>query len=381
MLRPLLIFLVLAAVLAGLLYFGQGTGGPLKVSGFVESDEIRVGSRVGGRVLRVPVDEGDVVSPGTVLLEFEPFDLNYRVAVAASQLAEAEAESARLKAGFRAEEVQAAEARVAQAEAQLEKLVNGPRPEEIRAAENLVAEAQAKYDLTLKEHRRVETLAAKGTVTQEVLDVAVSALQASRATTQARAEQLAVLKQGTRAEDLAEARARLAEARTDLALRRAGYRAEDVKKAEAARDAAASALKALQEQQRELVVTATDRAVVDAVDLEPGDLVGANVPALALVSLQRLRVRAYVPEDRLDIRNGQKAWVAVDSFPGEKFAAHVSFVSRQAEFTPRNVQTAQERSKQVFRIRVTLDEGHDRLRPGMAADVTFDEPGSAGERR
>jgi multidrug resistance efflux pump len=381
MLRPLLIFLVVASLLAGILYFGRAAEGPLKVSGFVESDEIRVGSRVGGRVRRVPVDEGDVVSPGTVLLEFEPFDLDYRVSVAASQLAEAEAEFARLKAGFRAEEVQASEARVAQAEAQLEKLVNGPRPEEIRAAENLVAEARAKYDLSLKEHRRAETLASKGTVTQDMLDVAVSALQASRATTQAREEQLAVLKQGTRAEELAEARARLAEVRAEVALRRAGYRTEDVAKAEAARDAASSALQALKVQQRELTVTATDRAVVDAVDLEPGDLVGANVPALSLITLQRLRVRAYVPENRLDIRDGQKAWVTVDSFPGERFAAHVTFVSRQAEFTPRNVQTVEERSKQVFRIRVTLDEGHDRLRPGMAADVSFDEPDAAGARR
>ena len=89
---------------------------------------------------------------------------------------------------------------------------------------------------------------------------------------------------------------------------------------------------------------------------------------------ERLWVRAYVPENHLNIQMGHKVWVTVDSFPQRRFAGHVSFVSRQAEFTPGNVQTPEERSKQVFRIKVLLDEGTNVLRPGMAADVWL-EPG------
>ena len=102
-------------------------------------------------------------------------------------------------------------------------------------------------------------------------------------------------------------------------------------------------------------------------------MAAANAPALSLMDLGNLWVRAYVPENHLNLQNGQKLSVTVDSFPGRKFAGHVSFVARQAEFTPNNVQTPEERSKQVFRVKVTLDEGLDVLRPGMAADVWLEE--------
>ena len=124
----------------------------------------------------------------------------------------------------------------------------------------------------------------------------------------------------------------------------------------------------------ELTIKAPSSAVVESIDLQPGDLVGANVPAISLLDRGRLWVRAYVPENRLDLQDGQPMWVTVDSFPGEVFDAHISFVSREGEFTPRNMQTPEERSKQVFRIKVTLINGLDRLRPGMSADVWFEKP-------
>ena len=84
-------------------------------------------------------------------------------------------------------------------------------------------------------------------------------------------------------------------------------------------------------------------------------------------------MRAYVPEGRLALVNGQEVSLRVDPFPGETFRGRVSFIAREAEFTPGNVQTPEERSKQVFRIKVDLIDGLDRLRPGMSADVMFDE--------
>ena len=98
-----------------------------------------------------------------------------------------------------------------------------------------------------------------------------------------------------------------------------------------------------------------------------------NAPVMSLVDMERLWVRAYVPENQLGIREGDRVTVSVDSYPDKSFAAHISFISRTAEFTPGNVQTPEDRSKQVVRIKVTLDEGLDRLRPGMAADIWFDQ--------
>jgi multidrug resistance efflux pump len=107
--------------------------------------------------------------------------------------------------------------------------------------------------------------------------------------------------------------------------------------------------------------------------LQPGDLVFANAPAVSLIDMQRVWVRAYVPEDRLDLALGDRLPVTVDSYPGKRFTGEITFISRQAEFTPSNVQTPEERSKQVFRVKVTLVDGLDQLRPGMAADVWLEE--------
>ncbi|MCA9116168.1 MAG: HlyD family efflux transporter periplasmic adaptor subunit, partial [Planctomycetaceae bacterium] len=369
MLRWILILTVAVAALVMALLYSQQETGPLQVSGFLEADEIRVGSRVGGRVQAVAVQEGDETEPGEVLLQLEPFDLLERQAEAQAELASLEAEFNRLQAGFREEEIRQAKARVDRSMAALEQLINGPRPEEIRAAEKEVEEARARLEVAQMDYSRIETLAARGAATTEELDQSRAQLKSSRASTAAQQERLNLLLRGTREEEIRQGRATLAEAQAEADLRVNGYRTEEIARAKAARDAARAALQALERQIEELTVRAPSRAVIDAVDLEPGDLIGAGVPALSLILTENLRVRAYVPEDALNLKLGQKVWVTVDSFPRRQFAAHISFVSRQAEFTPRNVQTPEERSKQVFRIRAMLDEGLDELRPGMAADV------------
>jgi RND family efflux transporter MFP subunit len=275
MVKRIVAIVVLACVALVALVYSQRRAGPLRVSGFVEADEIRVGSRVGGRVLKVNVIEGQTVSTGDVLLELEPYDLLAR----------------------RAE----AEANVEQAKAR-QKL------------------AQITFD-------RIRTAYAANAASHEEMATAEAELDAARA----------------------------------------------------AVEAARANVQALEQQIAELKVVSPANGTVEAVDLQPGDLVAANAPVLSLMDTSNLWVRAYVPENHLNMRIGQKLFVTVDSFPGRRFAGHVSFIARQAEFTPGNVQTPQERSKQVFRIKVTLDEGLQVLRPGMSADVwleSHDQPGN-----
>jgi multidrug resistance efflux pump len=120
----------------------------------------------------------------------------------------------------------------------------------------------------------------------------------------------------------------------------------------------------------ELKIVAPSDGMVEAVDIRPGDLLSPNAPALSMLESGELWVRAYVPEDALDIKRGQKVIVTVDSYHNRKFTGEITFVSRDAEPTPQNVQTIEQRSKQVFRIRVLLT-GPDKedLRAGMSADV------------
>jgi multidrug resistance efflux pump len=209
----------------------------------------------------------------------------------------------------------------------------------------------------------------QGAASIDELDEATNALRSAQADQDVRRQDLDLLREGTRPEDIALAEAELAEAEQQYALHRAGSRPEDVALAKALVGAAEAGLAAIEQQMDELIVTAPVAGVVEAIELEPGDLVAAGAPVTSLLDLSALRARAYVPENRLDLKIGQAVSVTVDSFPGRRFAARITFVARQAEFTPGNVQTPEERSKQVFRIEATLDEGLDVLRAGMAADV------------
>ncbi len=323
--KRILLPLVLVSLLVALLIYSQRRHEPLKVSGFIEANEIRIGSRVGGRVSAVRVEEGRRVEPGQVLVELEPYDLRERLAEAQSGLERLQATLSKLKAGPREQEIAVAQARVDLAGAQLERA-----------------------NLTLQ---RVEKAFTGNAAARDELDRAVADVKAHEAAVQVQRAELALLIAGTRDEEVAEARASV--------------------------EAAQARVAAIDRQIDELAIKAPSSdsdTFVEAIDLEPGDLVAAGAPVMALTDLGSLWVRAYVPEDHLDVTIGQSVIVTVDSYPGETFAGEISFVAGDAEFTPGNVQTPEDRSQQVFRIKVMLTDGRDKLRPGMAADVWFELP-------
>jgi multidrug resistance efflux pump len=324
---------------------------------------------VGGRVASTHVEEGSVVTKGQILVELEPFDLLERRAQAAANLSARKAAYDKLNAGFRSEEKSQAKARVDQLAARLEKLENGPRTEEISAAQARVHLAQADLELAQTNYARTETLRDRQVATAEDMDQATKELKVARANVEVRTEGLALLLEGTRPEEIEEARAQKEEARQAWLLTENGYRSEEIAEAKSRMDAAAAALASIARHIEELTISAPVDGTIEAVELEPGDLVSPNAPVLSIMDTSELWVRAYVPQSELRISIGQQVQITVDSYPSERFGGHISFIARQAEFTPSNVQTPEERSKQVFRIRVIIDEGLGRLRPGMAADV------------
>ncbi len=317
-------FLVLALIVAGLavaLLYSQRQTGPYKVSGVVEADEIRVGSRVGGRVKAVQVAEGSRVKAGDVLVTLEAFDLPDR----------------------RAE----ADARCRQLQAQLERLEKGPRPQEVAAAKDRLAAAQAQAELAKLTFDRTKKLVAENNASVDQLDRATNDLKAAEANASALEQEVSLLVEGSRKEDIAAARASL--------------------------EATKAALAIIDRQIEELSVRTPADGIVEALDLQPGDLVAANAPVLSIMDTRAMWIRAFVPEGRLQLEVGRTLKVTLDAFPAETLAGRLTFVARQGEFTPGNVQTPEERSKQVFRIKVALEGATDRLRPGMAGDVWLEE--------
>ncbi len=369
MLVRIVVFLLIAAALIGGLVYSQYRPVPEKVSGFLEVYDIRVGSRIGGRIAKVLVKEGQTVAAGDLLLELEPYDLQARLAEAQGKLAEQQQNLARLEAGFRKEDVAQAQAKRDQLKAQLDKAQAGPRKQEIAEAQALYDQAVVQRSIAAASYERVMKQYELKNASIEERDRSTNDFKAASANLNVRREQLDLLKEGTRKEDLDTAAAQLAEMEAALSLMKNGTRAEDIAAAKASVESLKGALEIIQKQLSELRIVAPTAGTIDAVDIRAGDMVGPNAPALSLLESGEMWVRAYVPENRLNLQLGQKVRVTVDSYPGRDFHGEVTFVSRQAEFTPGNVQTPEERSKQVFRIRVALQDGQDILRAGMSADV------------
>lgn len=373
---PKIIVIAVAVVIGlSLLVWRQMWPEPTIVSGYLEADEIRVGSRVGGRVKEVSVDEGDELKPGDVIVRLEPFDLNERLAQAKGDLAAAEARYKLLTSGFRKEEVAEAKAQRDEAKAASDEAEAGPREQEISAARDQVSLAEARLKLAEQSYRRVERLAAVNASSDQDLDQVTEELSVARANLQAQQAELNLLLEGTRKEQIARAQAAFAAAEARYNLRKEGYREEEIAEAKAALEASQALVAATQQQIDELQIRSPTDCVVQAIDLEPGDLTVPNTPVATLQETDRIWIRAYIPEKWIGwVKTGQAVVFGVDSFPGMRFPGKIVFISDQAEFTPSNVQTPEERSKQVYRIKVELTGDLASFRPGMAADIYLVEP-------
>jgi multidrug resistance efflux pump len=369
MIQRIILGLTLVAGLISLIVYSQIRVTPPFVSGVLETDEIRLGSRIGGRVQHVWVNEGERVEAGILLIELEPYDLLQREQQAIAELAVRDADLKRLTSGLRTEEIGQAKSRLEQLAAKLRLLEHGPRAEEIDAAQERLNAAQAQQLLTRREYDRRANLAQSDAISSNELDTAKEQFDGATADVQIKKNELAILKAGARIEEIEQAQAQVEEARLAWELAKQGYRSEEIESARAARDATAAALAVIGQQKAELTIVAPSAGIIDALDLQPGDLVAPNAPVLTLLSDNHLWVRAYVPQHFLHVRVGQELDISIDSYPQEKFRGVISFVSHQSEFTPSNVQTVDDRAKQVYRIRVRIVENTQRLRAGMTANV------------
>jgi HlyD family secretion protein len=223
------------------------------------------------------------------------------------------------------------------ARAALDRARRGPRSEEI-------ARARINWQAAETDRKRFEELFRDGVVGQRDYDRAQVAEATARQT-------LAELERGTRREDVEAAQAQLAQAQQALVF--------------------------AERQHDELAIESPAKARIESLDLRPGDLLAPNQPAATLLEEGQLWVRVYVPEPKLGlVQVGQAAAVRIDTFPDREFPGRVAEIRHQAEYTPRNVQTLDQRNDQFFGVKVTIDPAPE-LRPGMAALVRLIEPAAS----
>lgn len=345
---------------------------PQVFSGTIETREIRVGSKAGGRVLAVLVEEGQEVTPGQPLVRFDVAELEAQRAQAEARLAQQRARLTRLENGARPEEIAQARAAAASAKASYEAVRNWPRPEEIEQAKAALAAAEADLNNAQAAFERTQRLRASGDLSQQEFDSAKYRLDNLRARRDAEKKRLELLNNGSRPEDIRAAQERYRQAQGAEALVRAGARSEEIADARAQLAEAQARLEQIKVQLAEGEVKAPAKALVESLSVRPGDLVTPNQAIAKLLESEQIWVRIYIPEPMLGaVKVGQSAKLKVDTFPTRTFDGVIEQINAQGEFTPRNVQSRDERNHQVFGVKVKIDNRDGTLKSGMAADVTL----------
>lgn len=341
-------------------------------SGTIETREIHIGSRIGGRVTGVFAEEGQTVKAGAGLVQFECDALKASRSQAAASAEEARANLDRMIRGNRPEEIAQATAQAATAKAALDEARNGPRPQELDQAKADYAAAQADALDAESFYGRMEKLIRTDTISRQQFDDARDKRDAARQHAESALQRLALLQAGTRPEDMRAAQDRYRQAEAARVLSVKGSRREDIEAARARLNEAEAQVAQLDANLREAELNAPANAVVEVVSVRPGDLVPAGRIVMSLLEASQLWVRIYVPEtDLARVRLGQNAAVRVDSL-GRTFAGTVEQIASQAEFLPRNVQTRDDREHEVFGVKIRVDNGQGLLKSGMSATVRLE---------
>jgi HlyD family secretion protein len=345
---PILAVLVVGSFSLAYAWKSQRTD-QLAASGTLEARNINVGSKVGGRVSRVLVREGDRLEPNQLLVVFDSAELEGQLLQAQGRVQAARANLEKMLRGSRPEEI--AEARAAS---------EGYREAELAQAQADLERARTEEANAERELGRTERLAAAEAVAQQALDNARDHHREARAQVSASSNAVAA----------AEGRLSAAKAVADKTQR--GFRSEDIAAARADLTLAEGQLKETQARWAEREVRAPAAAVVETMDLRPGDLLPANSTVAQLLESDQLFLMVYVPETQIGtVKLGQSVQILVDTFPGRTYQAHVEQIRQQSEFLPRNVQTKEERVHQVIGVKLRVENQDNQLRAGVSADVQF----------
>jgi len=325
--RLIPVLILLAAVVAAGVYLYPRLAkkmepeNQLTLSGNIEAHESLVSFKVPGRIIDLPVEEGQWVERGALLARLD--DADYR------------------------QKVRIGEATVHVRESNLALTLAGTREQEVKASQQTMLDAQADLQEKKIDYDRAQRLFTKDEVSAQDRDLADTARKRAEATFQAAQQRYNEAVEGSRKEDIVIARANLTEADANLGLSRVTL--------------------------DYTILHAPSAGVITVRQAELGEVVVPGTPVVTLADLEHIWLRAYLAETDLGrIRWGQEATITTDTYPGKQYRGRVSFISSTAEFTPKSVQTYKERVTLVYRIKIDIDNPNRELKPGMPADARID---------
>ena len=388
--RSLLVVVVVLIVAAVIVWRARGQNpapsGELYGNGIIETTEVDVSAKVAGQITSLRVDEGDPVRANDVLAQLDSDELAAQVQQAEAALASARANLAELLAGTRPEDIRRAQAQYQaatqaqqQAQAHYDLVKAGPRAEEIAQLRASVRQAEVALADAERELVRLQGLENQGAVARQQVDLQRTRRDSAAAQLDAARERLRAAEVGSRPQEIAAAAAALRQAQDQmravkaaLDLVVAGPRAETIEAARARVAQAEAVLKAAQTQFGYTTIRAPVDGVVVLRAAELGELVTPGTPILRVSVIDRPWLRVYVPETDLGrVKLGQKADVISDTYPDRKYPGRVVEIAEQPEFTPKNVQTREERVKLVFGVKIEVENPNRELKPGMPADAVI----------
>jgi HlyD family secretion protein len=402
------LLIILAVILINIYRHRPPTS--IQVSGIIEATQVTLSSQVNARVLRVNVDEGDSVRKGELLVSLKDTIFQDQVRQAEAALASAQAMYKEALAGPRPQDIQQAQAMVEQSQV----AVAGAH-RQVALAEQALAEsselqarlqtaetnyrtsqaaldqAEARAGQASEDYRRAQELFQRGAIPANQLDAARAAAESASAQVEqaksavqgaerslqiarsAYSERTGERQQLTTAQTQYEtSQAQLAAAQAKLNELRAGTRPEQIQQARAQVNQAQAAVAQAESQLAHTRVESPTDATVITRAVEPGDLGTVGSTLLVLAELRIVKLKVYVEEPYYGrIRLDQSADVTVDSYPNEVFRGRVSEIADQAEFTPKEIQTKEQRAKLVFAVTILLSNPNDKLKPGMPADAVL----------
>jgi len=377
--------LLLLAGVGALVYWGQQLrrGTELYYSGTIEAVQSNLAFQVGGRVQSVTIDEGQAAVAGEVLAVLDHRELGALRDQAAANLVRAEQGLRQLETVLAVNrhvlpaEVERAGAAVDALRAQVQAAESGLRSQDVERARLAAESTRVALDNARRDKQRYDELFSRGVVAERVRDTYTLQFETALREHQRALEAYAQAREGSRREDIDAARARLAEGEAALRLARSNLQKieaseSDVDAARAQAAAAAAALRVAELQLDHAVLKAPYAGIILSRGVEPGEVVAPNQEVLSIADLSTVDLKVFVEETEIGrVRPGQAVEVRIDTFPDKRYAGRVAYVSPQAEFTPKIIQTQKERVKLVFLVKIHVPNPDHELKPGMPADAWF----------
>ncbi len=385
--KKILVPLILvAAIIGAIIVYSNGwlnsePDNVIRFSGNIELTEVDIAFRIPGRIQELSLKEGDSVKAGTVIARLDTAQLrSQKEQVKAARLS-LEARLRQVSTTIDLQEqtvegqIEQRQAELRNAEAMLEELLAGSRTQEIEQAQAALERARTEYQTAERDWMRAETLFRDEDISAAAHDQARFRFESAKAALRQAEEGLSLVKEGPRAERIEAARAQVRRAKAGLRLAEAGRL--EVKRTRQEREARVAELAQVDAELGVIQAQLDDSVAVSPVDgvvlvksAERGEVIAAGSTILTVGDIEHPWLRGYVSETDLGrIKLGMPVKVMTDSFPGKVYKGKISFISSEAEFTPKQIQTPEERVKLVYRIKVDVENPNHELKSNMPADA------------